>query len=239
MRRIALLTAPVALIVAATTPGVATGDVVATSDERRYREEQPVVISVENNALENVTMAKTWTIVDTRTGETEARYEWSDADTTLRPGDRRAWTWNQRTGCHGQCAQGPSAPVGPGRYQLKIETSYGTHHVDFQIGEYFTIGFEGLDEADFIVYVSTADEVDRMRKEASAKDKTLIVSGIVKGKRRFNGNWNFTMGPGTIELGEAFVEACDAAPSQVARNRKEWLGARWCPWSSYVKGIAD
>jgi hypothetical protein len=43
------------------------------------------------------------------------------------------------------------------------------------------------------------------------------------------------MGPSSIVLGEVFVEVCDGDPNYVERHRREWLGERWCPWSSYVK----
>jgi hypothetical protein len=74
-----------------------------------------------------------------------------------------------------------------------------------------------------------------MRREAAAEDKTLIVSGIVRDAARYNPDWSYTMGPGTIVLGEVFTEVCDANPNHVENNRRAWMGQRWCPWSSYVE----
>ena len=62
-----------------------------------------------------------------------------------------------------------------------------------------------------------------------------IVSGIVRAKRPFNQPWSYTMGPQSIVLGQAFIEVCDASPTYVENHRADWLGQRWCPWSSYVK----
>jgi hypothetical protein len=43
------------------------------------------------------------------------------------------------------------------------------------------------------------------------------------------------MGTRSIVLGQVFTEVCDASPTYVQNHRADWLGRRWCPWSSYVK----
>jgi hypothetical protein len=51
----------------------------------------------------------------------------------------------------------------------------------------------------------------------------------------YNQPWSYKMGSRSIVLGEAFIEVCDASPTSVENHREDWLGKRWCPWSSYVK----
>jgi hypothetical protein len=76
-----------------------------------------------------------------------------------------------------------------------------------------------------------------METEAAAEEKTLIVSGVVRRPQRYNPDWRFAMRSGSIVLGEVFIEVCDGSPKYVQRHRSEWLGERWCPWSSYVEKV--
>jgi hypothetical protein len=100
----------------------------------------------------------------------------------------------------------------------------------------YTIGFRHR-HVTFVVRVDDADARQQMDAELDKprSDRTMIVSGIVRGERSYNPEWGFSMGPRSVVLGEAFTEVCDARPEYVQQHRSSWMGERWCPWSSYVK----
>jgi hypothetical protein len=208
----------------------------------RNRSGKIVLLNLRNSAGHDITFSSPWLIKSTRNGEVVARIFW-DGDRTLGPGVSQSYFWSQHGGdCYERCSSYDSDDfeaglVPAGRYKAEVQTSEGTVSVRFAIGEYFTLGFESRPQAKFVVYVTTAPEVEQMTAEAEAEDKTLIVSGLVQHRKRFNRDWNFSMGPGTIVLGEFFIEVCDGSPYYVQRHKKEWLGERWCPWSSYVEKI--
>ena len=62
------------------------------------------------------------------------------------------------------------------------------------------------------------------------------MSGIVRQRDRdYNPDWSYSMGHGSIVLGDVFVEVCDAQSPGTSRTiAAQWMGDRWCPWSSYV-----
>jgi hypothetical protein len=104
-----------------------------------------------------------------------------------------------------------------------------------QPGRFFTLGFRGSDQT-FVILVREQKAIRALRADLSKPvSERRIVSGIVRAKRPFNRPWSYTMGPRSIVLGQVFIEVCDASPAYVESNRAEWLGHRWCPWSSYVK----
>jgi hypothetical protein len=206
--------------------------------KRHHTPGAPVFIVLQNVTDDAQRLDTPWTIRHTKTHEVVAQFHWTRDELRLAPGETAVWEWDQRSGPH---RTEPSPPdegerVGPGGYQVTIGTSTGDVKRRFHIGRFFTLGFEGRD-AEFVVFVNERKPIDLMKAEAAATDKTLIVSGKVRGQRRYNGDWSFSMGPGSIVLGEVFIEVCDGSPGYVERHRKEWLGKRWCPWSSYVASI--
>lgn len=209
-----------------------------STDLARYREGEVVTITVSNTGRRALRLNKPISIVDGSSGETVAAYVW-EGSRRLEPGGSLVWRWDQWRGeCSGDCARPAIHPpdlVGPGRYKAIVETSRGTFSRRFSIGEFFTLGFEGRDET-FSLFTHLPEVIDQLRAEAEAEDKSLIVSGIVRrGTHRYNPDWSFHMGPGSIVTGEFFMEVCDASPGYVEENLDDWVGERWCPWSSYVQ----
>jgi hypothetical protein len=203
------------------------------TSKTRYQTGQTVVIRVSNESEEWLRFKDAWRIRRARSGDVVARRRWRGDSAIVRPGGRRTWRWDQRvTGCGKTGAACPR--VDPGRFEVVVKTGTETLTTSFQIGRYFTLGFDGSN-ATFVVYVRERKPMRRMSNQAEKKDKTLIVSGIVRGDAGYNPDWSYTMGPGSIVLGEVFIETCDASPQYVEDNRKQWMGQRWCPWSSYVE----
>ena len=202
----------------------------------RYVEGRTVTIRLVNNSSRAIRMGEIWTMSRAATGEAVAEYHWTAAQTRLRSGESRTWSWSQRAGCAGACDNPWEGDlVGPGRYRATT-TVDGTQRVAaFDIGAYFTLGFRSRPRISFVVFSRDAQAIGEMRAEAQAEEKTKIVSGIVRlGRRGYNPDWSFHLGPGSIVLGEVFTEVCDASPYYVQRHRRAWAGKRWCPWSSYV-----
>lgn len=198
---------------------------------------EEVAITLLNNGEQIITMGDMWEIASSAGGNS-AQYFWSEEELELEPGEVVTWSWDQYVNrCYGICQnvrEGDPAPVGDYVVTATIDGAEITTR--FSIGQFFTLGFRERN-AEFSVFVSTQNEIDQMTTEADADDKTLIVSGIVKKQVPYNSRWNFSMGHRTIELGEVFIEVCDGSPKYVQRHRGEWLGDRWCPWSSYVKRV--
>ncbi|MEA2432641.1 MAG: hypothetical protein QOG54_98 [Actinomycetota bacterium] len=210
----------------------------AGTDKRRYLDGEIVTITLTNSTNTPLVMGDTWHITDLRDDQEQSQYVWPEDERTVDPGEQRVWRWEQNQGCYGICQNVKyGEPSGPGHYQVVIPTEVGPLAIQFDIGQYFTIGFDSEPGTTFVVWVNTPDEVAQMEKEAASKDKTLIVSGIVKGARSYNAPWKISMGPGSIVLGEAFIEVCDGSAKYVQRHRQDWKGERWCPWSSYVEKV--
>jgi hypothetical protein len=99
---------------------------------------------------------------------------------------------------------------------------------------FFTLGFRGSDQT-FVILARERQAIRALRADLSKPRRDRrIVSGIVRSGRPYNRPWSFTMGSRSIILGETFIEVCDSSPTQVNDHRDDWLGQRWCPWSSYV-----
>lgn len=196
-----------------------------------------VVFSLYNDGTRSVTMGNVWDVHSLDDGGS-AQYYWPQEQLEVDPGEVVAWKWDQRVGsCYGICQNiraGDPAPAG--RYEVTTTIDGDEVALRFNIGQFFTLGFRER-EAEFSLFVSTQPQIDEMSAEAAAEEKTLIVSGIVRRKKPFNPPWHYAMGQRSIELGEVFVEVCDAAPEYVEANRREWRGQRWCPWSSYVDRV--
>lgn len=227
-----LLTTPTATLAA--------GALIAHELRPRQVVGRTTTIRLVNDGDGAIRLSDPWIIEDRSSGQQLSEFWFSEDEALLEPGEEVLWEWNQDTACYGACVNVREGdPVGPGAYQVSVTRADGTFTFSrsFRIGRYFTLGFDSRPRARFVVYVAEPNEVSQMEAEVQAEDKTLIVSGIVRGSKRYNSDWNFTMGPRSIELGEVFVEVCDGSPYYVQRHRKKWLGERWCPWSSYVEKV--
>ena len=239
MKKLALALALIASLFVPASASAA-GEVTFDTEYTRYREGVIVTLTFHNGSDANVTMENPWVIENRRTGDTESIYVWPDDQLVVKPGEDRVWRWEQNDGgCYGQCENVQYGdPVGPGRY-LGIARTTGTDYgAPFDIGEFFTLGFTSRPNIEFVTYVNTPEEVAQMKAEVTrSPEDQQIVSGIVRRGKRYNPDWNFTMAPGSIVLGDMFIEVCDGSPFYVQRRREEWLGQRWCPWSSYVEKV--
>ncbi|MDQ3940308.1 MAG: hypothetical protein M3238_03040 [Actinomycetota bacterium] len=206
------------------------------ADRDRYEIGHDITIRFVNNTNRVVRMDPIWHLGLAQTDEEVASYHWSDEERVVAPGEQRIWVWSQLgPACYGQCQNvSPGEQVRAGRYVVTATIDGVPLSDAFEIGSFFTLGFEGRPNVSFVVFVATQDEVDRMNEEAAAEDKTLIVSGLVRKGQRYNPDWSYVMGSRSIVLGEVFIEVCDASPGYVERHRDQWMGERWCPWSSYV-----
>ena len=211
------------------------------TDRHRYRPGREVVIRLVNDTNDTISFDNPWRIVRTRNAKTIATLAWESQETTIAPGGQRTWRWNQRKGnCATDCTfQGGEdlPPAGPGRYAAVVVTSAGKLRTVFEVGRFFTLGFENDPDESFVVFAIEREPISQMKAEAAAEDKTLIVSGVVRGAKNYNDPWSYTMGPGSLVLAEAFVEVCDASPDHVESHLEAWKGKRWCPWSSYVAKV--
>jgi hypothetical protein len=181
-------------------------------------------------------MATPWTIERAGTGDQVSFYEWAPEDLTVRPGETREWRWDQlEGGCYGICQNvqpGEQAPAG--RYVAVATINGKTRRNAFDLGAYFVVKFSHLDDEEFVVFAADQEDVDAMRAEARAEDKTKLVAGVVRKGKPYNPDWKFVMGSRSLEIAEVAIEVCDGDPYYVQRHLKQWMGDVWCPWSSYV-----
>lgn len=236
MKKVSLLCILLLVLGVAPVAAVAPADPRLTTDKKRYRPERPVTITLMNQAYYELAFESPWRIENNK-GETVSRFYWSEGESPLDPGESLSWEWDQSPndcGSDGACTK-IGGYVAPGDYTAVVDTQDGTVRTRFHIGEYFTIGFESRPKLRFGVFVTKGDDIEQMRAEAAAEEKTLIVSGKVRARKApYNRDWRFIMDPRTIVLGEMFIEVCDGSPWYVQRNLDDWKGQRWCPWSSYV-----
>ena len=199
------------------------------SAKNRYRIGEEVVVRLVNRSSKPVDFRNPMRITDRFTLEEVARIRSEEPGTTIAPGGKRTFIWDQTH---------EGAQVDAGRFTAVVHTSEGGVGTRFSIGRYFTLGFDGRPNTSFVVYVITQPEVDQMTEEASREEKNLIVSGVVQLRElRYNPDWSYVMDPRSIVLGEVFTEVCDAAPQYVENHKRQWKGERWCPWSSYVERV--
>ena len=214
------------------------GDPNFTVGHGRYVPGELVEIRLTNDGDTTVSMGEIWTIEQVG-GDGSTFYQWPAEELELAPGEERVWMWDQLiNNCYGECVnvrEGDPAPAG--QYEVTVAADGYEHKIVFRLGQYFTIGFEGRPQAKFVVFVTTQPEVDQMTAEAAAEDKTLLINGIVRGRKAYNPDWDISMGSNSIELGEVAIEVCDGSPYYVNRHRRQWKGERWCPWSSYVERV--
>ena len=238
---VGLLVAAPALVAAGPPPAAR-----FTTDRKYYSPGTIVRIVLSNTGSQDIKLTSRWTIH--RRGEARSLAEmiWGNSLRTVEPGERRVWEYPQDFNTCGKpqnACTDVGGHIGPGRYYVRAETSLGVLKASFQVGRYFTLGFRCSDSGDcehaepFVVFVNEERPIRQMKREARAEEKTLIVSGIVRGERFYNPAYSYTMGPSTIVLGEMWTEVCDAHPNYVESHRRAWMGERWCPWSSYVAKI--
>lgn len=193
-----------------------------TVSKFRYQPGGKVVIRFENHGREPITLSPRATVYKGEAEEVVGTARWDRVD--LAPGDRATAVWRiedraREAGFY--LAEGTTTTGGGGR-------------ASFLVGEYFTLGFRSEPDASFVVFAAKKRAVRQMRAQARAEDKTMIVSGIVQEAVPYNPPWSYAMDPRTIHLNEVFIEVCDGNPYYVEEHHDEWMGQRWCPWSSYV-----
>jgi hypothetical protein len=223
------------LLLAVVTPVEAgTSEVELSTDRSRYLPKRAVAVTLTNPTEEAITFENPWRIERT-SGEEVASFTW-EQETQIDPGAHLTFRWGQwKAHCSSASDCAYEGYAGPGRYRATVESSAGTLVAPFEIGRYFMLGFRKRPKVEFTVFAARREAVRQMRAEADEEDPSLIVSGIVGAARRYNDEWSYSMRPGSIVLGEAFIEVCDAAPEYVEDNLDEWRGERWCPWSSFVR----
>jgi hypothetical protein len=203
----------------------------------RYIEDEPITFKLRHDNHNKVRyMSETWDIVDD-SGAVISQYYWTADERRMAPHAYKTWVWDQHEACYGACQnvwEGDPAP--PGTYQIRASVDDIEVTMEFTIGAYFHIGFDGRPKTDFVVFTHKADVVQQMRAELDRpQEERQIVAGKVRGRHPgYNEPWSFVLAPPSIFLGEVFVEVCDGSPNYVERHLNEWRGRQWCPWSSYV-----
>lgn len=187
------------------------------ASKARYLDSEDVVLRLANNTSERIELFG-GAIRDRATGEKIGRLE--PKRRYLPPDSTHDWIWS-----HGGRV---------GRFAARMNTSAGRFNTRFQVGAYFTLGFDGSEDT-FVIYVHQAKPIRHLREDLTRpQEERRIVSGIVRREMPYNDPWSYSMGSGSIILADVWMEVCDANPRYVERHRKEWMGKRWCPWSSYV-----
>lgn len=195
----------------------AEGRVRFASSKARYLDTEEIVLRLENDTTTRIELLG-GSIRDRATGEKVVELE--PRRRYLPSGAVHEWRWN---------------PGGQsGRFRARLNTSAGSSFTNFQVGAYFTLGFEGREDT-FVIYARREKAIRDLREDLTRpQEERRIVSGIVGRKVVYNPPWSYSMKPGSIILADMWIEVCDGNPRYVERHRKEWRGQRWCPWSSYV-----
>lgn len=198
--------------------GAGSADVEFGATQQRFLDTEDVKLSLVNNEEEAVELFG-GSIRAVKSGKRITRL--APRRQFLKPGAEHTWTW--------------TTDGRVGRFEARFRTSAGKFTDRFERGAYFTLGFDQNDTS-FILWVREKKPIRQLRADLNkAQGDRRIVSGIVSEGAGYNPAWSYTMGPGTIVLGEVFIEVCDASPRYVENHRRQWTGDRWCPWSSYVK----
>ena len=197
--------------------GATHGELELEASRARYLDTEDVVLRLENHTDQRIELLG-GSIRDASSDEKVEDLE--AARRYLGPDGFHEWIWT---------------PGGiTGRFVARFNTSAGTLFSRFQVGAYFTIAFEGRDDT-FVVYTRREKAIDDLREDLTRpQEERRIVSGIVRGEVPYNAAWSYSMGPGSIILADMWIEVCDANPRYVENHRRQWMGERWCPWSSYV-----
>ena len=213
-----------ALTLVAPTVGSAEPKVEFNVLKLRYLESEPVDLLLYNNSDRRIELFG-GTIRRAHDREVVTRLR--PKQRYLRPGSIHEWTWNHESNA--------------GAFIARFRTSEGRFGDSFEIGGFFELGFRCEDTGDcaavdkYVIFVREEKPLRQLREDLQRPvDERRIVSGIVSRAKKYNENWSYTMHPGSIILGDVFIEVCDGHPDYIENNRKEWMGERWCPWSSYV-----
>lgn len=210
----------VAVVLAMLPVGASGGgaDVALKTDKKRYLDSENARVTLFNDGDQRIEL-RGGEIRDARSGDIMVRLRPNRP--FLPPSSEHNWTWIHRGNA--------------GSYVATVRTSARRLRVAFEIGAYFTLGFEGSD-ASFVIYPTKERPIRQLRADLEEPEgERRIVSGIVERGRNYNPAWSYSMGHASIILGEVFVEVCDASPSYVENHRNQWMGERWCPWSSHVE----
>lgn len=204
--------------------GSAESDIVFRSDKLRYLDSKSVELVLANKSDRRIELL----------GGAIRRAHDGAVVTYLRPkrrflapGSKHRWTWIHESNA--------------GAFVAQFRTSEGRFADAFEIGGFFHLGFRCEDTGDcgsidpYVIFVREEKPLKQLRNDLERPvDDRRIVSGIVSRPKRYNSDWSYVMHPGSIVLGDVFIEVCDAHPDYVENHRKDWMGERWCPWSSYV-----
>jgi hypothetical protein len=183
----------------------------------RFLQSDSVEVSLTNNTGHAIDLLGGG-IYSVKTGERLVKLE--PERRRLAAGSEHAWTW---------ITEGRV-----GRFVARFETSAGKFSDRFEKGAYFTLSFDKSDDT-FVIWVREAKPIQQLRNDLERNENNRrIVSGIVSKAVPYNRAWSYSMGPGSIVLGDVFTEVCDASPDYVENHRRAWMGDRWCPWSSFV-----
>ena len=215
----------VCLLVALAVPAAGRQPLKFGATRERNLDSKNVTIAITNETNDRIELSR-GNIRDLRNGHIEARLR--PEVRYLHPGETHSWEWVH---------EGDA-----GRFKATLHTSAGTFFDRFDVGAYFTVAFRCDDTPEspcydpFVIWVREDRPIRQLRADlAEPPEGRRIVSGIVRRGKPYNPDYSYTMGPGSIVLGEVFVEVCDGNPEYVEANRRAWMGERWCPWSSYVE----
>jgi hypothetical protein len=200
------------------------GDIRLAATRARYLESQDVKVTLFNDSATRIELLG-GTIRRAHDGGIVARL--IPQRRFLPSHAQHDWTWEHSSNA--------------GAFVASMRTSEGRFSDTFQIGAFFTLDFHCEDTGDckpidpYVIYVREERPLRRLRADLERPaEERRIVSGVVRRGKGYNPEWSYVMDPGTIVLGDVFVEVCDAHPQFVEDNREDWLGERWCPWSSYA-----
>lgn len=222
-----------------------TGERVHLKTDDRYLPRRTVRVKLVNPTDHRFEFENPWRIKNTSTDELVATQAFEPSETFVPARGAVTWIWSQQRGyCATDCTypgteNGLGSYVGPGRYVAIVKTESRTFRKVFEIGRYFTIAFDrAVTEETFVLFAREKRAIKQLKTDLDKPEaKRRIVSGIVRAKAPYNRPWSYTMGTGTIFLADVFTEACDASPQYVESHRRQWVGERWCPWSSFVDHI--
>jgi hypothetical protein len=108
-----------------------------------------------------------------------------------------------------------------------------------KIPHYFLFTTRNTDskEGDFIVVTSNPEIITIARNELLLPEnerKLIIIGKIEKGNSGHNAGWNWHFIEDEWNLSDQAMELCDATPMMVQKDPDKWIGATFCPWSSYI-----
>jgi hypothetical protein len=102
------------------------------------------------------------------------------------------------------------------------------------------VGFE-VNKETFAVWTTNSkfiDEAIQFRDEGTTK---LPMFNKLLDKRDCDAQWSWHTDPAAVEFVQKAIEVCDGRPSDVEKNKAEWLKTvkRYCPWNAKVVSVDD